>query len=67
MASTGPVVAAGVVYVGTESGWFYALDRQTGDELWVLGPTADMGMLESPSVSDRHPVCGVLRGLPAVA
>ena len=52
MASTGPVVAAGVVYVGTESGWFYALDRQTGDELWVLDPTAGMGMLESPSVSD---------------
>ena len=45
-------LAAGVVYVGTESGRFYALDRQTGDELWVLDPTAGMGMLESPSVSD---------------
>ena len=34
MINTTPVVAEGVVYVGSESGQFYALDAATGELVW---------------------------------
>ena len=44
---TTPVAAEGIVYVGFESGMFYALDTTTGELLWSRG-----GALDSPAVVD---------------
>ncbi len=34
--TTPPVVADGVVYVGTQEGWVRAVDAATGEELWAV-------------------------------
>jgi polyvinyl alcohol dehydrogenase (cytochrome) len=36
-----PTVAGGLIYVGTRSGWLYALDQATGQQVWA----ADTGYL----------------------
>ncbi|GEM_PF-3852762 len=34
--TTPPVVADGVVYLGTQQGWVRAVDGATGEELWAV-------------------------------
>jgi hypothetical protein len=51
-----PIVAAGLVFVGTQNGTLWALDRQTGQRRWkhrTAGP-----ILHSAAIADGRVVCG---------
>ena len=43
-----PTVAAGLIFVGTHSGWLYALDQATGQQVWA----ADTGYLVTTCKKD---------------
>ena len=43
-----PTVAAGLIFVGTQSGWLYALDQATGQQVWA----ADTGYLVTTCKKD---------------
>ena len=48
--SSSPVIAEGVLYVGSEDGNLFALDAETGEPRW-MHPTGDK-VYSSPSVTD---------------
>lgn len=48
--STSPVVADGVVYAGASEGTVYALDLETGEELWTYD--VDANLYYTPTVDD---------------
>ena len=50
MIATVPLVADGMVYVSSESGWFYALDAATGSLVWSRESVAPG--LRAPTVVD---------------
>ena len=56
---TTPVVAYGMVYVGTRNGLF-ALDAETGQEMWRN--SAVRSLLSTPAVYDGHLVLGGIDG-----
>lgn len=66
-----PAVAEGVVYIGATGGYFYAVDAETGRELWRVktGPALkttdvrfDGGVVSSPTVVERVVYFGSLDG-----
>ena len=53
-----PVVAGGVVYVGSDDDHLHAIDSQTGQEKWKFKIDADV--LSSPTVADSVVYFGVM-------
>jgi outer membrane protein assembly factor BamB len=45
-----PIIADGVVYIGSDDGHLYAVDRQTGQELWRFETGGNI--ISTPAVSE---------------
>jgi uncharacterized repeat protein (TIGR01451 family) len=50
-AAYSPIVSDGTVYVGTQDGYFYALDAATGARKWSFRTLTAFGALQIPAIS----------------